>query len=211
MNAEEIYSLWHKEIFKAKGKHVRPIKNFDKARNSGKWKYFEGFSSFLERNNGYIDPDIYMRALAEHFKDFFPPAVLGSQKSIKIYKDYQKQMEEDSNFDSIRKEIIDSIKFIVKFSRKNKLKTLSEYISHDMYLIPSILKHYDAKSISMYFIACIDNFPIMMTNYAADVVADYGKEVKEKYDLYRIRVMSSDDTKILAQKVSIVIEKYLQK
>ena len=35
MTPEEIYSLWHKHIFKAQGKNVRRVQNFDKARQKG--------------------------------------------------------------------------------------------------------------------------------------------------------------------------------
>ncbi len=214
MTSEDLYTLWHRETFKAKGTRVRKVKNFDKAKASGNWEYFESFSLFVKRNNGSIDPELYMRAVALHFGGYFKPSLLGSQKTIKIYKNYIQEMKDNADTTSevnIKEEILKSIKFINKFCRKRGLKSFSEYLEHDMYMIPSIIKHYNAGSISIYFLSSIDNFPIILTNYPTDVIKDYMGNFNSEFGKYRLRVMTNEHTKRIAKNLEEIFEKCLKK
>lgn len=213
MTAETIYKIWHKETFKAKGTNVREVKNFDKAKSKPSWDYFENFVYFMERNNGSLDLTLYMEALANYYGGYFNPSMLGTQQSIKIYKDYIKQKKIDVENDEadIRKEILKSIKFIVGFCKERNLGSLEEYISHDMYLIPSILKHYNAGSISPFFLACIENLDIILTSYPKDAVREYVSDFRDWYVRYSIMIRTNEDCKKISDNLEIIIEKYLKK
>lgn len=213
MNAETIYKIWHRETFKAKGINVREVKNFDNAKSKPSWDYFENFVFFMERNNGSLDLDLYMEALAEYYKGYFNPAILGTQQSIKLYKDYvkQKKINIENDKADMKVEILKSIKFIVGFCKKHGLNTFDEYISHDMYLIPSLLKHYNAGSISPFFLACIDNLNIILTNFAKDAVVEYISDFEEWYYRYRIKIRGNEDCRKISDNLEIIVEKYLKK
>jgi hypothetical protein len=64
---------------------------------------------------------------------------------------------------------------------------------HDKDLIPSILKHLNAGSISPYFLALIRDFDQLMDSYPADVVQDFGMDMKRNYSVYRTKVIHMDD------------------
>jgi hypothetical protein len=213
VNAETIYKIWHRETFKAKGTHVKEVKNFDKAKAKPSWEYFENFVHFMERNNGALDLNLYMEALAEHYGGYFNPSLLGSQRSIKIYKEYvsQKTLDVENDEADMTLEILKSIKFVVGFCRERGLVSLEEYISHDMYLIPSLLKHYNAGSISPFFLACIDNFNIILTNFAQDAVNEYISDFEDWYYRYRIKVRGNEKCKRISDNLEIIVEKYLKK
>ena len=189
MNAQTIYKIWHRETFKAKGVNVKEVKNFEKAQSKPSWEHFENFVTFMDRNNGALDLNLYIEALANKYEGYFNPSILGTQRSIKIYKDYIKQKQIDIENDEVdmRDEILKSIKFIVGFCRERELESFDEYISHDMYLIPSLLKHYNAGSVSPFFLACIDNLNIILTNFAQDAVREYISDFEDWYHRYRIK------------------------
>jgi hypothetical protein len=185
----EIYSLFHKETNLAKGVHVRPVKNFEHAHASKDWNYFVSCANLINRNNGHIDPYLYIKALAQYFKGWFNPSFLTSRQSISIYKDYLLTLEQDITPQLINEEISRSIKFIVKFCLENNLSEFCDYLSHDLYLIPTILKHISAGSVSFYALACINNFSILLQSYPPDTIQDYLPNYSERVNLFRSRII----------------------
>jgi len=213
VNAETIYKVWHRETFKAKGTHVREVKDFSKAKSKPTWEYFESFEYFMDRNNGALDLEIYMKALAEYHEGYFNPMLLGTQKSIKIYKNFVKENLAKVENDEVdmKAEILRSIKFIVGFCHENNVASFGEYISHDKYLIPSLLKHYNAGSVSPFFLACIDNFNIILTNFAQDAVDEYVSDFEDWYYRYRIKVRGNKECKKISDNLELIVKKYLKK
>ena len=86
---EMIYNEYHKQTFYAKnGVYPKTIKNFSNLYNDEtKVEYINYFIEFLKRNNGLVDWKLYIKALAQVFKQSNNLKFLGSFKGNKIYMD----------------------------------------------------------------------------------------------------------------------------
>ena len=211
MTPEEIYALYHRETHKAKGVNVRSIKNFDNAKSKPTWVYFEKCAEFLRKNSGHVDGEIYIKALAKDAEGWFNPKDLGSFKTIKIYKQFLKHNEEKTTPEFIKGEVMRSIKYVVKHCRKKNYTDFSEYLSENMYLIPTVCSHYDSGLISPYFLASLNGFEMLLGSYPIDVVDDYMKTYLEDMNVFRLRVVSNKGLQSVTNKIENVINKMLKK
>jgi hypothetical protein len=208
---EELYSLFLIEVNAIKNVHVRRCKNFDKAKQKDDWKFFEGLAGLINRNNGQIDATLYIRGLAKYFNGWFKPEILVTRKAITIYKDYIKNIEDECDPTKIKQNIIDSIRFIIYFCKKHQINCLEDYLSHDLYLIPSVLKHLNAGSISLYFFANVPNIQIYLANYPQDTLNEYFDKYRPKFDVFRMRVVNNKELKKIMDGVSVIISAGLNK
>jgi len=210
---EYCYELWRKCTMAHKGINVRKQKNFDKARNRDDWTYFISFANLCNRNSGHINPVIFMTALANQYSGYFNPTLLASRKSIKIYKAYVTELEKTTSKKEIKEQILSSIKFIVKYSKVNNL-SFEAYLSENMEMIPTIFKHVSSGSVSLYLLACIQNFDIMVeTGYPKDMSTEYLPKFKNEYPVYRMRVLDIDDKTLrkIINNISEIVNKLINK
>ena len=190
MTPEELYSLWHFETNRVKGRIVRRVKNFEQAKKRETWKHFELLSSFVRRNHGHVDGAIYIRALAERFGGWFDPKIFCKPRATKIYKEHVEKLRVDTDPDSIREHVMHSIKFVVRFCKAKGLSDIYEYLSDDACLIPTMLKHLSAGSISMYFLASISEIRGVVAGYPQDCIDDYASTFEEDYAVHRTRLVA---------------------
>lgn len=193
VTAEECYSYWHKEYHRFEGQNVRAVKNFSNAKKRDYWDFFEQFASMINRNIGKINYRIFITALADQYGGYYNPCNLVKRKSLKIYRAYIKEKQANNSSKSMREHIFKSLKFIVKYCNENGIKNFNEYLCHDMCMIPTVLKHLQAGSVSVYFLACIPDFDLMLNSYPIDVVQDFAQDIKDNYSVYRMKIIHMDD------------------
>jgi len=211
LTAEDLYQIYHKETNFAAGRPVRQVKNFENAKKKTTWKHFELLASFVNRNCGQIDGRLYVKSLATFFEGYFDPSLFCTPKATKIYKEYITEISMEATPESIKKHLLRSIKFIVKYCRQKNIKNLCEYMNEDMYFIPTSLKHLDAGSISMYFLAAIKNLRVYIDSYPIDCKMDYLPNFDEDYSKYRMRLISVRDLKKIWDNVEEIIDDILSK
>jgi hypothetical protein len=211
MTAEEVYALYHKEWNRAAGRNVRAVKNFENPKAKEGWKHFELFASFIERNNGNIDPTLYMRALSEAFEGWFKPELLCKPKANMIYRKYLEELKRNTDCASIRKQIIESISFVVRYCHQKSYSDIYEYLNEDIYLIPSVLKHLHAGSLSIYFLVCFDTIKSVFQNYPQDCVREYVPNFTEEYQIARIRLLGCNDLDELRKNIDKVCNQLIEK
>jgi hypothetical protein len=153
---EMIYNEYHKQTFYAKnGVYPKTIKNYSNLYNDEtKVEYINYFIEFLKRNNGLVDWKLYIKALAQVFKQSNNLKFLGSFKGNKIYRDYIASLQvKKDNENDIKTDIISSLQFLAAYNKENGI-TFKEYFDLDKDIIPLALKHIYSGTVSVYFYAC---------------------------------------------------------
>jgi hypothetical protein len=169
---EMIYNEYHKQTFYAKnGVYPKTIKNFSNLYNDEtKVEYINYFIEFLKRNNGLVDWKLYIKALAQVFKQSNNLKYLGTFKGNKIYRDYIASIQVNKTDENdIKSEIISSLQFLTAYNKENEI-TFKEYFDLDRDIIPVALKHVYSGTISVYFYACFPKEILArLFNYQEDV------------------------------------------
>lgn len=207
---EDIYRIYHREVNLAAGRKVRTVKNFDKAKAKDSWVHFEKCAGFINRNKGQVNPEIYVKSIAEYYEGWFDPKFLTGHKSIRNYKEYIKAKEEESNPEHIKIELMRSIAFISKYCKSKSIE-FDQYLGEGHYLIPTVLKHYNAGSISIYFLCALNGFGDILNSFPQDMVFDYLPNFKEEYPIKRMRIINNPDTRKISENLEIVIQKMIYK
>ena len=211
INAEQLYQIFHRETNLVKGIHVRTVQNFENIKSTKHWPFFESASNLINRNNGHIDPALFIKSLAIYFNGWFNPEFLVSRKSITIYKDYIAQQEQEMSEEFIKCEIIRSIKFIALFCNEHKLNELSDYLSHDINLIPTIMKHITAGSISYYYLASLESLMMIIDSYPKDTKDDYLPNFDEKLNSFRSRLIYNPNLKQFISNIELKTNELIKK
>lgn len=210
-SAEQLYQIFHKETNLVKGINVRLVQNFDNIKSSKYWPFFESASNLINRNNGHIDATLYIRSLAIFFKGWFNPEFLTSRKSITIYKNYLEQQEQEMSEEFIKSEIVRSVKFIAQFCIENNLNELSDYLSHDINMIPTLMKHIVAGSISYYYLACLDSLLMIIDSYPQDAKDDYLPNFEQKLNIFRSRIIYNNIQGLIPKNIENITNELIQK
>jgi hypothetical protein len=208
--AEDIYTIYHRETNLAAGRIVKTVKNFTNAKAKDTWVHFEKCANFITRNRGQVNAKIFIKSLAAYYEGWFDPKFLGGQRSIKIYKEYVKTQEEVANPAHIRTELLRSIAFVSKYCKTRGID-FDTYIMEDQYLIPTILKHFNAGSVSLYFMSSVAGMKETLESFPQDVVYDYIPTFNDTYPIYRMRILSNKDTKNIADNLELLIKKLIYK
>lgn len=211
INAENLYQVFHRETNLVKGINVRTVQNFENIKSTKYWPFFESAANLINRNNGHIDPTLFIKSLAIYFKGWFNPEFLASRKSITIYKEYIAQQEQEMSEEFIKSEIIRSIKFIALFCIEHNLNELSDYLSHDINLIPTIMKHIVAGSISYYYLASIESLMMIIDGYPKDTKDDYLPNFEEKLNSFRSRIIFNSNLKQFTSNIECKTNELIQK
>ena len=189
---EECYAYWHKQYHKYEGKIVRGVKNFNKVHQRAYWCYFEQFANLVNRNAGHLNYKLFITALADQYEGYYHPSVLMKRRSIRIYNSYIKEIEFKSTDEDIKNQLVLSLRYIIDFCKERKITKFDDYLFHDRKMIPSILKHLCAGSVSPYFLACIPSFDEVIQSYPQDMIDEYLSEFKTNYGVYRLRLVNSE-------------------
>jgi hypothetical protein len=193
ISPEECYACWHREYHKSEGKYVRAVKNFSKAKTRDYWCYFEQFAQMVNRNAGNINYSLFITILAEQYGGYYHPSLLTKRRSLKIYRSYIKEKDLSDSPEHIKKQMLESIQFMVNYCRSENITSFLDYFRHNMYTVPSLLKHLNAGSISPFLLACIPHFDEMLSSYPVDVVQEFGKDMLANYSVYRHKILHIDD------------------
>jgi hypothetical protein len=162
---EEIYEEYHRETFFAmKSVYPRRLKNFNKIITVEKRELLKRFQDFVKRNFGSVDWKLYVKACAKYYKRSFDLKILGSLGANKIYRSYiaYSKMSDERSADDIYDDILNSVKFIKDFASENGI-SVKGYFQNRESVIPIVIKHIYAGTVSTYFYACLDtelNFKI---------------------------------------------------
>jgi hypothetical protein len=198
---EDVYQVFHQETNLASGRRVRRVKNFSNAQSKPTWVHFIRCADWINRNRGQVDLQLYMKALADYYEGWFDPKALGGIKATRIYKTYIKDMDEQSTPEYMRQSLLRSIKFVANYCKSSELDDLSDYLSEDLNMIPTVLRHYNAKSVSMYFLAAMGDFREYAAAYPKDAVTDYIPDLEDDYPVYRMRILHNPDLKKIATNI----------
>jgi len=169
---EEIYDCYHRETFFAQRSfYPKSIKNFNKILTPEKTELLKKFQKFIIRNQEMVDWKLYVKACASYFKRNFDLKVLGSLNANKIYRTYVEYVKigDSKTPDQIYDEVISSLKFLKEFIADNRL-TFKDYFYNRDDIIPVIIRHLYAGTVSFSFYACLD--PITCFKIFQDIPDD---------------------------------------
>lgn len=210
---EQCYNVYHIETNLANGRRVRAIKNFDKARKRDDWSYFVSFSQKCNRNAGILNYETFISILAKHYNGWFSPKSLISPKSIKLYKSYIRKQELSTSDESIKANILKSLKYLVKYCKENNFNSFEQYLMEGTYVVPTMAKDLNSGNVSKYLFACVSDMVSILESYPSDIRSEFFTEFIEEFSKLRLRVMSNDDKSIkdLSMNFSTIFKKLINK
>jgi len=210
---EDCYNYFHQETNAVGGRRVRAVKNFDKAHERDDWSYFESFAQKCNRNGGMLNPKTFITILAKHYGGWFHPKSLISQKSIKLYKSYMRKQDMVTTDESIKANIMKSLKYVVTYCRDNDLNSFEDYFLDGCYVVPQMARDLNAGNISKYMYACMPDADSMLDSYPKDIKEEFFLEFIEEYPKLRMRIMSSKDktVKNLSVNFSKIVKELINK
>ncbi|HPM74089.1 MAG TPA: hypothetical protein PLA71_00010 [Saccharofermentans sp.] len=186
---EQIYEEYHiQTIYAEKKIHVKPIKNFEKARQRADWTYFEQLAKRLETNDN-LDYRILITALVLHYRGRFDASLLTSLKGLKIYRGFVDKTNNMDDYEKIYELILSNIKNVVQWCKKEGIRDLDGYLYRNMETIPTIAFHFNSGLISAYFLAIVPNILCILKNLPLDIVDEYFYSFIESYEIYRSKVV----------------------
>jgi hypothetical protein len=212
ITAEMCYAEWHRVNQLSKGIRVRAMKNFEKARSKDTWMYFEKLATLCNRNAGRMDYKLYFAAMSEQYSGYIPPNVVSTMKSLKIYKSYVRSLNLNNDPQAVTDSVLTSFKFVIEYMHSRELENLDMYLMEGCNIIPTILKHYNAGSVSIHFLCCINNFNTILASFPADVIAEYIPNFEEEYVKYRSRLMGLDDkvVQLIINNLEVLVKRALE-
>jgi hypothetical protein len=217
MNALDIYNEFRKQtMFFSKGIYPKPVKNIENIKNQKQLVHFEKFAKMIEYNNGLIDWKIYIKSLADFYEGWFNPQKLTSLKSIKIYKTYIAIKNASDDPEQIYQNILESIKFVLNYCNKRNYTDFDSYVFENSHIYPTILKHFNAGSISENFLVLIPNIKMSIKSFPKDCVDEYANSFVEEYDIIRSKTINCQKVqKILSidfnKRMNSLIDKSINK
>lgn len=210
MTPQEAYQIYHSECLNVKlGKYPKQIQDFSKFENSENKYFFERFCHLIERNGGFINPVLYIRALAKYYRGFFNPKVFTIPTSIRIYKLFIADFNKLNDPDDIYERLLEDLRFVSGFCIENRLfDGLFDYLHHNENFVPSIIKHCVSGEVSFFFPSACETFPIILKNYPSDAVSmieDYD------YKLCRSKLIFDKRCKIICDNLEYLLGSLISK
>lgn len=144
-------------------------KDFDKFEESKDYPYVHRLSSFFQRFP-QVDHQLYFEAPFKIYPDekYFDLKFYTSQRAIKTYSIYMKQLQDQMPDSEIQLEFIKkSLRFIAKFCFDNKIK-LDEYITFKPANTFSWTKHLKNHEISIYVLFGFDKLQEVINTIPLD-------------------------------------------
>jgi hypothetical protein len=207
---EYIYNLWYKKyIFSIKGFYPRQIKNFEKAKASDKWSHIQKLCDLFIRNNGRIDPEIFINSQIHYGNSNIK--TYANQKSIRRYILYKEHLDNFDKDEDIYNSVISSIKFVSQYCVDNRIKSLKAYLRDDIELYPTVIKHYESRKISKYFLSLLSKLSIFISGNSNEFCNETFNEgfINELNNLYILFNRSQKNRKI-TDNVEQIIDKLIK-
>jgi hypothetical protein len=181
-NCRKIYQYLHsKRIYAKTGNYGKKIKNWDKIEKKDDWLHIQKLANLIEKSGNQIDYRLLIDSLFEFSNnEWFKLNLLYSPKGIAIYKNALKKREANVNPEYIKKEIIRSVKFIVRFCKANNINEFSDYFNHNVNLFPTILSHLNSGVISKHFFELIPNVVKRIYSFPQDIRYDFFNNKEEE-------------------------------
>ena len=212
MTILDLYNEFRKQTFFVKKNiYPKPVKSLENISNQEQLVHFEKFKVMVESNAGMIDWRLYIKSLAIHYKGWFKPSKLNSLKAIKIYKTYVILENENKSGNIIYRNVLDSIKFIVNYCKENNIKNFDDYINDNITIIPTILKHHKAGSISSNFLSIIPNIKIILNSFPKDCVDQFCKPFFMEYESIRMRTIKIEQIRKIDNCLDKIIDNLIVK
>ena len=205
---EILYEEYRRQaLFKRKGVHPRPMKDFSKVRENPSWVHYVRLAKLVNDNDGHLDYRIYMEALVDFFDGFVPDRVMPTQKAIRIYKNYVTRMNcERENRDAVEAGVIRSLKNVTSFMKERGMRTFDEYASHNSSMIPTMAKHFSAGSVTKHFLALIPRLDLVLRQYPQDINDEYFADfVGREYEQLRVSLFTHDKMKRISDNLEALI------
>lgn len=209
---EQIYSLYHRKIiFHTKGIYPRAIKNFDKIKDKPEWPGFVKFTKTVNNNGGQIDPSLYIDSLIDFNDGYFNFKLLNHPKGIKIYKTFVSLQNNTFDKAKIFKAITSSINFINAYMVENNIKDFDQYLNENIYLLPTMAKHFHSGAICKQFLVLIPDILLIIDNYPLDVSDGYFKDIRQEYSSIRSFLMTYPKLKRISDNMRDIMNKLVEK
>jgi hypothetical protein len=203
---EDIYNIYNKEILLyTKNINARRITNFTKKKEHPDWQYFEIFTKRVNTSNNQINPTIYIKSLINFFDGYFNLKLLSSVKAIKIYKQYIME----NKYDNCYNDVLNSIKFIIKYMKDNNISCIDEYMLINNDIFPVFAQHFNNGSISKYFAVLIPDIKIFINNYPQDISDQFFKAFISDINDIKSHILCYPKIKKINDNLENIIKKYL--
>jgi len=169
-----IYEYYHKKYMMHRcNTYVKKIVNWDNIELKPDWIYFKRLANIVNKSSGQINYKLYIDSLFDYFDGKFSTKLIGSQKSLGIYKQYINELNEFSDETKVYNNIIHSIKFIVKYCKEHNIKSFDDYFYLNNSTFPTIVLQYNSGVINAALFCLIPNIILRLQSFPGDVVKDY--------------------------------------
>lgn len=185
---EDIYNYFHRvRTFSTRGIYPARIKNWDAIYKKEDWQYFQRFHNKIIQSGYQIDYKKFIDALFDFSKGQWVNAnQLLSVRAVTIYKNYLKKIEEDTDPENIKKQIIASVKFVTRFCKAQNITCFSDYFYHNCNTFPTIITHFNSGVICRAFFELIPNVTKKIKAFPEDIVHDYLKDKMNEFETNRL-------------------------
>lgn len=195
---KEIYNLYLSTYRRANNQPYNVRKNFENFENDPQYMYIRKLAQFFNKFP-QIKPHIYFIAPYELYKDtkHFDLGFYNSQKAIKAYTVYTKQITEQSpDTPEQIKFIKDSLRFMAMFCVKNKI-SLNDYINHKTGITYTWLKHLKQHDISVYILLEFKEVYDIIKTLEEDIKDMFIGNFEKEFFTYKSRYNNSKQAKYI--------------
>jgi len=163
-----------------------------------------------------IKPYLYFKAPFDVYPDqeYFPLDYFGTQKAIKTYTIYMKQLREQSPDAPTQIDFIkQSLHYIAMFCIKNDIP-ISQYVTHKKGITYSWTSHFKNYEISVYSLLEFPNLEVIISNIPKDEQELFLDTMATNIHSYKTRYNNSKTAKNIVKeginKISKIVDNYLQ-
>src|SRR5574344_234639 len=122
MTSEELFVIYHRACLTEKnGTPPRTVKDFSKFNSSENKIYFDRFVQMKERSGDLLNVEMFCKALAQHYKGFFPPKAFIALSALRIYREYMNEFNKLEDPADILKRLYSDCAFVAKFCVDNRI------------------------------------------------------------------------------------------
>lgn len=205
---EQLYQQFHKYTFYFKSgetQYPRLVENFDNIKAKPEWNAFVQCSEMLERNAGQVNGILLIYSLAKFFNGYFDPRYLIHPKGLKIYKTFIESVNNSQEKETIEKGVLKSISFVIDYCNNNNIKSFNQYIYDEYEILSTLLKHYNAGSITAHFVVMIPNILHILDGFPQDTVSSYMDDIRQHYTELRALAINNSKLRYISDNLEKII------
>jgi len=195
---------------KQQGQPFNLKKDFNDFENDPRYLFVKKIAMFLDKFP-QIKHELFFKAPFMIYPDtkYFALDYFCTQKAIKTYTIYMKQLQEQSPDTPEQIEFIkQSLKFIALFCRDNNIK-IREYINHKGGVTYSWLKHIRQRDINIYSLLEYSNIYDIIKTLEEDIKDIFLIGIDKDFYSYKIRYNNSKKAKQIVQEGLKKLEKII--